>query len=155
MNQPPRLLTDAQLRLATTTTSVFVSAGPGAGKTHALIARLLDPPQPEARRGVAMLSFTHAVVDEATRRAAARPAILRTPNFVGTIDSFINTFIVGPEFATLHHRAPRFYSGRAELPGALFNVGTRILSLEWFEPRPDDPQKLQYPGMARRWEATR
>lgn len=78
---------------------VFVVACPGAGKTRTVVQRFgriagrLPP-----RRAIAVLSFTHAAVEEFTKscHAAGLPHLLQFPNYVGTFDGFVRHFIILP-----------------------------------------------------------
>jgi DNA helicase-2/ATP-dependent DNA helicase PcrA len=93
----------------------LVQAGPGSGKTRALVERFVTTSR-QTRRGLALLSFTNAAVDEVQRRTAASPGVTAAPNFVGTIDSFLHRFIVGPaEVPRLGH-LPSFRHTWADLP---------------------------------------
>ncbi|WP_371272122.1 UvrD-helicase domain-containing protein [Streptomyces sp. cf124] len=53
------------------------SACPGAGKTRAMVARFLKRTAEEPRRGIALISFTNAAVDEVRRRCGNADAPLR------------------------------------------------------------------------------
>ena len=76
-----------------------MQACPGAGKTETILGRvgsLLTGLPP--RRGVAVLSFTNAALEEFTRRCreASLERVLTHPHYVGTFDSFIRRFLVLP-----------------------------------------------------------
>jgi len=128
-------LSPAQRELAETPGSVFAEACPGAGKTRAIVARYLAAAVAEQRRGIALLSFTNAAIDEARARCTS-PRALVAPNFVGTFDTFINRFISGPAFATKHGAAARFVPAWDEVPAATFKVYGLAhyleFNLEWF-----------------------
>lgn len=116
--------------------SAYVEACPGAGKTQAIVQRFVDRPSlKDPRRGVALLSFTNAAVDEARSRCASAPHLLQVPNFVGTIDAFINRFIVGPAYSASTGRAPTFRDTWSSVP--MTRVSLRgipgVFSLEWFD----------------------
>src|ERR1700722_16925156 len=103
---PPDELSAEQLRVLDPDVRV-VEAGPGSGKTRALVARYLqEASRPE--RGVALLSFTNAAVDEARRRASSAPHLLRAPHFVGTIDTFLHRFVVTPAEVRRLRRLPSY-----------------------------------------------
>lgn len=78
---------------------VFVVACPGAGKTRTVVQRFgriaagLPP-----RRAIAVLSFTHAAVEEFVKscRSAGLTNLLQFPNYVGTFDGFVRHFLVLP-----------------------------------------------------------
>lgn len=96
-------------------------AGPGSGKTRALVARFVHRAS-TSNRGVALLSFTNAAVDEARSRCAASPQLLHAPNFVGTIDSFLHRFIVTPFETQRLHRLPSYRRSWDELPESYSTV---------------------------------
>lgn len=93
------LLTDEQQLFVEHASEAFVEACPGAGKTRAIVARLIQlaktlPP----RKGVALLSFTNSAVDEFVARCRRYGVedMLRHPGFVGTFDSFVGHFLIQP-----------------------------------------------------------
>jgi DNA helicase-2/ATP-dependent DNA helicase PcrA len=137
--------TSAQLSLINTTESVYVEACPGAGKTQAVVQRFLNRPDPDPRRGVALISFTNMAIEEVRKRSSSRPDLLRAPNFVGTVDSFINRFIVQPVFAGLRKIAPTFRDTWISVPGTLFQTpGVPMqLSLSWFKFHLDGSANLE------------
>ncbi|HEY4277398.1 MAG TPA: UvrD-helicase domain-containing protein [Conexibacter sp.] len=92
-----------------------VEAGPGAGKTRVLVARFLHEAA-RSTRGVALLSFTNAAVDEVHARTASEPRLARAPHFVGTIDSFLHRFIVTPRVIGSLGRAPHYIRSWSDLP---------------------------------------
>lgn len=98
-----------------------VDAGPGSGKTRALVARFLASAS-TSKNGVAMVSFTNAAVDEVRRRTHLAPELVRAPHFVGTIDSFLHRFIVTPaETARLSH-LPSYWASWDDLSEAWSTV---------------------------------
>lgn len=131
--------TAAQKHLVETPGSLFVDACPGAGKTEAVVQRYLERPgAPSSRRGLALLSFTRAAADEAKSRCIGRPDLMECPNFTGTIDSFINRFIVGPVFVHQTGVVPTFKDRWEAVHGTWFTLnGPPRLSairfqLDWF-----------------------
>ncbi len=91
--------TDEQRAVISSPSAAFVQACPGAGKTEATIGRvrsLLTGLAP--RRGVAILSFTNAALEEFTRRCreASLERLLVHPHYVGTFDAFIRHFLILP-----------------------------------------------------------
>ena len=114
--------TEAQLDLINADGSRLVEACPGAGKTRTIVARYHRVASESERRGVALLSFTNAAIDE-VRRRCPDPTLLEGPNFVGTFDSFINRFITGPAMAASLRRAPRFVESWQSIPAASFSAG--------------------------------
>lgn len=128
--------TEAQRELIDLDGSQFVEACPGSGKTKAIVARYERLAGTGRRRGVALLSFTNAAVDEVTVRCSD-PTVLGPPNFVGTFDSFINKFITGPYVATTLGSYPRFVDSWASIPGATVRTYAMQQGLEfkldWFD----------------------
>lgn len=128
--------TEQQRSLIEGTGSVYVEACPGAGKTQAIVQRFVDRPSvTDERRGVALLSFTNAAVDEARSRCASAPHLLQVPNFAGTIDAFINRFIVSPTYTARTGRTPLFRDTWSSVPMTQVTVpGVRgIFALDWFD----------------------
>lgn len=128
--------TDEQRALIVTDVSTHVTACPGAGKTQAIVERFVTrPAAPERRRGIALLSFTNVAVDAARSRCVGAPSLLASPNFVGTIDAFINRFIVAPLYTTREKRPATFRDTWSSVPGTRITVpgiqGT--FELAWFD----------------------
>lgn len=85
-------------------------AVPGSGKTTALLAKLiaLENRLPLANgAGVLVVSHTNAAVDE-IRSSIARycPRLFGPPNFVGTIQSFVDQFLALPYYTSRTRRRP-------------------------------------------------
>ena len=97
--------------------SLGVEACPGAGKTRAIAKRFIERPGGDGR-GVALLSFTNRAVIEARSRFMDHPHLTKSPNFVGTFDSFLNRFVVTPHYVRTNGRSPLFVSSWNE-----FNLG--------------------------------
>jgi hypothetical protein len=91
-----------------------VEAGPGSGKTRALVARFVQTAN-QRRGGVAFLSFTNAAVDEVRQRTGGATHLLRAPHFVGTIDSFLHRFVVTPAEIQRLGRSPSYLASWAVL----------------------------------------
>lgn len=127
--------TSEQLKLIELPGSQYVDACPGAGKTEALVERYIRRPNRHPRKGVALLSFTNAAIDEARARCGASPELLLAPNFVGTIDKFINRFIVTPVHATISLVSTKFVDVWSQLPHTTVKcAGVSVTAaLEWFE----------------------
>jgi len=129
----------AQKYLIETSGSLFVDACPGAGKTEAVVQRYIERPGAlSSRHGVALLSFTRAAADEAKSRCIGRLDLMECPNFTGTIDSFINRFIVGPVFVDQTGIVPTFKDRWEGVHGTSFALkgqpswsGLRF-ELDWF-----------------------
>lgn len=101
-------LSESQAEFANGSLSAMVVACPGAGKTRAIVARYVNRAAATTRKGIALLSFTNAAVDEVGRRCSSRHELLAHPHFVGTFDSFIQRLIYGPWFASSNLKTPRF-----------------------------------------------
>lgn len=91
--------TDEQRAVISSPSAVFVHACPGAGKTETIVSRvsaLVSSIAP--RRGLAVLSFTNAALEEFTRRCvdASLESVLHHPHYVGTFDAFVRHFLVLP-----------------------------------------------------------
>lgn len=84
-------------------TTLDLQAVPGSGKTTALLAKLLilEKYMPFADGyGVLVISHTNAAVDEIHSRIGKyAPKLFRYPNFVGTIQSFVDTFLAVPYYS--------------------------------------------------------
>jgi DNA helicase-2/ATP-dependent DNA helicase PcrA len=126
--------TDAQLALISTLESTYAEACPGAGKTDTIVQRFIDRPHADARRGVALVSFTNAAIDEARSRCSGQPELVRAPNFAGTIDGFINRFVVAPVFASRNQVVPSFRDSWRNVPGSAITArGVQgQFRLDWF-----------------------
>lgn len=126
--------TDEQRSLIEADVSMYVDACPGAGKTQAIVERFITRSSPPSRQGVALLSFTNAAVDAAKARCVGAPQLLQSPNFVGTIDSFINRFVVAPLYHSRKRRAATFCGTWSAVPGTRISVkGIKgSFELDWF-----------------------
>lgn len=127
--------TPAQLALIDVNESTFLEACPGGGKTQSIIERFVSRLREDPRRGVGLISFTNAVIDEAHARGVSQPGLLATPNFIGTIDAFINRFIVRPRFTIERCVVPRFFSHWGQVPGSSVRVAgiQGEYRLDWFK----------------------
>jgi DNA helicase II / ATP-dependent DNA helicase PcrA len=97
MSQFP--LTAEQQAFVEHASEAFAEACPGAGKTRAVVARLIHvartiPP----RKGVALLSFTNSAIEVFVGRCRLNgvEGMLKHPGFIGTFDSFVGHFFIGP-----------------------------------------------------------
>lgn len=83
--------------------SVDLLAVPGSGKTTALMAKLycLSKKLPFSDgSGILVLSHTNAAVDEIEKHLKSTcPLLFTYPNFIGTVQSFINKFLVFPFYS--------------------------------------------------------
>lgn len=81
-------------------TTLDLQAVPGSGKTTVLLAKLLilERHLPfNNGAGILVISHTNAAVDEINSRIGKHaPKLFRYPNFIGTIQSFVDTFLAIP-----------------------------------------------------------
>lgn len=80
--------------------TIDLQAVPGSGKTTALLAKLLiletRLPLPN-NRGVLILSHTNTAIDEIKEKIGKHcPSLFSYPNFIGTIQSFVDQFLAVP-----------------------------------------------------------
>ncbi|MGN5765215.1 UvrD-helicase domain-containing protein [Acinetobacter calcoaceticus] len=89
--------------------TIDLQAVPGSGKTTALLAKLLilETKLPlHGGSGILVLSHTNAAVDEIKERIHQHcPKLFSYPNFIGTIQSFVNTFLAKPYYNELYKRS--------------------------------------------------
>ncbi|WP_406123664.1 UvrD-helicase domain-containing protein [Streptomyces canus] len=134
-------LTEDQQALVNAKGSLFAAACPGAGKTRAMVARFLKRTVEEPRRGVALISFTNAAVDEVRGRCGSQAEALRAPHFVGTFDTFIHRFIVTPLYVKAYNRKPNYVQAWHDVASTSFRLPdmgrTKNLELKWFDFDPD------------------
>ncbi|MFD9631491.1 UvrD-helicase domain-containing protein [Streptomyces violascens] len=86
--------------------SLDLQAVPGSGKTSlvGLKLALLAAGWRSPNRGVCVISHTNTAKDEITARLDAVPAgrsLLHYPHFIGTIQSFVNTFLALPALRSM------------------------------------------------------
>lgn len=92
-------LTDEQRAFLDAEGKVVLCACPGSGKTFIVGKKLLKYLEtwPYTYRGIAVLSFTNVASEEILRQtkelAKTKMQNIGFPHFIGTLDSFINTFI--------------------------------------------------------------
>lgn len=135
-------LTEGQQALVDATDSLFAAACPGAGKTRAMVARFLQRTAEEPRRGIALISFTNAAVDEVRHRCGSQTEALRAPHFVGTFDTFIHRFIVTPLYVKAYNRKPNYVQSWQDVPSTSFRLvpdlgRAKDLEFRWFDFEPD------------------
>jgi superfamily I DNA/RNA helicase len=130
-------LTDDQQALVDAEESLFAVACPGAGKTRAMVARFLRRTAEEDRRGVALIAFTNAAVDEARHRCGYQAEALRAPHFIGTFDTFIHRFIVTPLYVKVFKQKPNYVQSWQDVASTSFrlrDIGrTKNLEFRWFD----------------------
>lgn len=81
-----------------------LKAVPGSGKTTALLAKLivLESHLPlDSGKGILVISHTNAAVDEIKSRLGNHcPKLLEYPNFVGTIQEFVDRYLALPYYSS-------------------------------------------------------
>ncbi|MCC2597790.1 UvrD-helicase domain-containing protein [Pusillimonas sp. MFBS29] len=85
-------------------------AVPGSGKTTALLAKLLILDRYLPRMdgsGILVISHTNAAVDEIRDRIGTHcTQLFRYPNFIGTIQRFVDEFLAVPYYVNWYKKAP-------------------------------------------------
>lgn len=91
-------------------TTLDLQAVPGSGKTTALLAKLLilEKYMPfNGGAGLLVVSHTNAAVDEIYSRIGNyAPKLFRYPNFIGTIQSFVDNFLAIPFYVNQFKSKP-------------------------------------------------
>jgi len=108
---PPDKLFDEERRaFIRNLNTLDLHAVPGSGKTTALLAKLLilERYLPfEDGSGVLVISHTNAAVDEIKNKIFKHcPRLFSYPNFIGTIQSFVDKFLAVPFFSQWQKRKP-------------------------------------------------
>ena len=90
-------------------TSCDVLAAPGSGKTTALLAKLIcmakSLPLPK-HAGLLVLSHTNAAIAEIREKLVTEcPILFQHPNFVGTVQEFVDTFLAIPYYHNRYKNA--------------------------------------------------
>jgi DNA helicase II / ATP-dependent DNA helicase PcrA len=87
-----------------------LQAVPGSGKTTVLLAKLLllEKYLPfTGGRGIVVLSHTNNAVNEIKSKIAAHcPKLFSEPNFVGTIQSFVDRYLAVPYYTNVYKKQP-------------------------------------------------
>jgi DNA helicase-2/ATP-dependent DNA helicase PcrA len=90
--------------------TIDLQAVPGSGKTTALLAKLLilEKKMPfEDGSGILVLSHTNAAIDEIKEKlSSCCPKLFSYPNFIGTIQSFVDEFLAIPYFVQRFKKKP-------------------------------------------------
>ncbi|PQJ08794.1 hypothetical protein CJD36_022335 [Flavipsychrobacter stenotrophus] len=85
--------------------TIDLQAVPGSGKTTALLAKLLifERKLPfENGSGILVLSHTNAAIDEIKQKIQKHcPKLFSYPNFIGTIQSFVDEFLAIPYYTAI------------------------------------------------------
>ena len=89
---------------------IDLQAVPGSGKTTALLAKLLilERKLPFANNsGILVLSHTNVAIDEIKHKIKPYcPKLFSYPNFIGTIQSFVDEFLALPYYTTICKKKP-------------------------------------------------
>ena len=105
--------------------TIDLQAVPGSGKTMVLLAKLLilEKHLPfKDGSGILVISHTNAAINEIKRRIENYcPRLFAYPNFIGTIQSFVDKFLAIPFYTNLHKRKPYridndFYNEKVYIP---------------------------------------
>ena len=90
--------------------TIDLQAVPGSGKTTALLAKLviLERKLPFADgSGILVLSHTNAAIDEIKEKIQKHcPRLFSYPNFIGTIQSFVDEFLAVPYYVQMFNKKP-------------------------------------------------
>jgi len=88
--------------------TIDLQAVPGSGKTTVLLAKLLilEKQLPfKNGSGILVISHTNAAIDEVKKRIENYcPRLFAYPNFIGTIQSFVDKFLAIPFYTNLYKR---------------------------------------------------
>ena len=101
---------DERRRFIRNLETIDLQAVPGSGKTTALLAKLLVLDRHLSHSdnlGVLVISHTNAAVNEISGRiGSVCPKLFTYPNFVGTIQRFVDTFLAVPMYVSLFKKRP-------------------------------------------------
>ena len=90
--------------------TIDLQAVPGSGKTTALLAKLLilENYMPfDNGSGILVISHTNAAIDEIKNRIGKHcPKLFSYPNFIGTIQSFVDHFLAIPYYVNIYKKKP-------------------------------------------------
>lgn len=90
--------------------TIDLQAVPGSGKTTALLAKLLilDKHMPfDDGSGILVISHTNAAIDEIKEKIQKHcPKLFSYPNFIGTIQSFVDKFLAIPFYSNKYKKRP-------------------------------------------------
>lgn len=91
--------------------SIDIKACAGSGKTTALVAKLILLEKNylplKENRGVCVLTHTNVAIDAIKSKLGPSAKILNYPNFIGTIQSFVDYFLAIPSYLKTYHERPR------------------------------------------------
>lgn len=108
---PPNLHFDVQQKdFIKNLSTLDLHAVPGSGKTTALLAKLiiLEKYLPFSDgSGILVISHTNAAVDEIKNKLSSiSPKLFAYPNYVGTIQGFVDKFLALPYYSILYNNKP-------------------------------------------------
>ncbi|WP_457626448.1 UvrD-helicase domain-containing protein [Persephonella sp.] len=90
--------------------TIDLQAVPGSGKTTALLAKLLILERKlgfSDNSGILVISHTNIAVEEIKNRIGKyAPKLFKYPNFIGTIQSFIDQFLAIPYYKLIFRKSP-------------------------------------------------
>ena len=101
---------DERVKFIKNLDTIDLQAVPGSGKTTALLAKLLILEQKlpiENGAGILVLSHTNIAIDEIKKKLQPHcPKLFSYPNFIGTIQSFVNKFLAVPAYCGWQKKKP-------------------------------------------------
>mgnify|MGYP000893329030 CR=1 FL=1 len=127
--------------------TIDLKAVPGSGKTTALLAKLivLERKLPFTDgSGVLVLSHTNAAIDEVKDKIQKHcPKLFSYPNFIGTIQSFVDEFLAIPFYITKFQKKPNRINNEIynEVATNRFNNLPNSAAKAWLM-RQHDPESL-------------
>ncbi|MEN5379083.1 UvrD-helicase domain-containing protein [Sphingobacterium kitahiroshimense] len=105
-----KIFDDQRVSFIKDLTSHDLHAVPGSGKTTALLAKLIALEQHLPfinRSGILVISHTNAAVDEIKNKLGhICPRLFAYPNFIGTIQGFVDSFLAVPYYKCVYRRRP-------------------------------------------------
>ena len=129
---------------------IDLQAVPGSGKTTALLAKLLilERKLPFVdNSGILVLSHTNVAIDEIRHKIELFcPKLFRYPNFIGTIQSFVDEFLAIPYYTTICKKKPVRIDN--EIYEERVNHILQNRRLPKYNLLPDDLKKIQNIKMA-------
>ena len=129
---------------------IDLQAVPGSGKTTALLAKLLilERKLPFVdNSGILVLSHTNVAIDEIRHKIELFcPKLFRYPNFIGTIQSFVDEFLAIPYYTTICKKKPVRIDN--EIYEERVNHILQNRRLPKYNLLPDDLKKIQNITMA-------
>ncbi|RXJ51221.1 UvrD-helicase domain-containing protein [Gelidibacter gilvus] len=127
--------------------TIDLQAVPGSGKTTALLAKLLvlERKLPFADgSGILVLSHTNAAINEIKEKIQKHcPKLFSYPNFIGTIQSFVDEFLAIPFYIQKSNKKPNRIDSDIynEVASKRFNSLPNSAAKSWLK-RQHDPESL-------------